>query len=91
MFEQQEAKLSTAARSHLSAYLKFLYTYRDSYFGNARTVRQLVLDVLRHHDLRRAGEGGKSAGTPLTVLKADVDHLKPDTRELSIQRKRIGF
>ena len=91
MFEQQEAKLSTAARSHLSAYLKFLYTYRDSYFGNARTVRQLVLDVLRHHDLRRAGEGGKSAVAPLTVLKADVEHLKLDTRELSIQRKRIGF
>ena len=92
MLRQQKAQLSPSARTHLENYLRFLYKFRDAYFGNARTVRQLVVDILRRHDLRKAEESSQD-GKPTTIkiLKADVEHLKLDVRELSIQRKRIGF
>ena len=92
MFRQRGAQLTPSARTHLENYLRFLHKFRDAYFGNARTVRQLVVDILRRHDLRKAEEV-TTAGKPpsVRILKVDVEHLKLDTRELSIQRKRIGF
>lgn len=91
MFAERDAKLNPAAYKHLAAYLAFLHKYRDAFFGNARSVRQLVVDVMKRHDLRlaEAPEVGRSPKAKL--LKADVEHLKLDTKELSIQRKRIGF
>lgn len=93
MFTEKEAILTPAAAKHLAAYLKFLHKYRDNYFGNARSVRQIVVDILRRHDLRRSAvdQAGEDKGKNIRILKSDVEHLKLDTKELSIQRKRIGF
>ena len=91
MFGERNVQLSTPARQHLQDYLVFLYKYRDAYFGNARTVRQLVVDILRRHDLRQAARGKSKRSPGARISKADVEHLKLDTKELSIQRKRIGF
>jgi SpoVK/Ycf46/Vps4 family AAA+-type ATPase len=93
MIVEKGAQLTPAAEKHLAAYLKFLHKYRDTFFGNARSVRKIVGDVIRRHDLRRsvniAAEEDK--GKTVRILKTDVEHLKLDTKELSIQRKRIGF
>jgi SpoVK/Ycf46/Vps4 family AAA+-type ATPase len=93
MIVEKGAQLTPAAEKHLAAYLKFLHKYRDTFFGNARSVRKIVGDVIRRHDLRRsvniAAEEDK--GKTVRILKTDVEHLKLDTKELYIQRKRIGF
>jgi len=93
MVAEQGAQLTPAAEKHLAAYLKFLYKYRDAFFGNARSVRKIVGDVIRRHDLRRSADerAQEDKGKTVRILKADVEHLKLDTKELSIQRKRIGF
>lgn len=91
MFEQAKANLTSAAEKHLSDYLSFLYKYRDNYFGNARSVRQIVDDILRRHDLRMADKEEAKTNGKVSILKADVTHLKLNTKDLSIQRKRIGF
>ncbi len=93
MFKERSAKLVPAATKHLEAYLQFLHKYRDSFFGNARSVRKIVIDILKRHDLRRAElpDSQKKSAKTVKVLKADVEHLTLDTKELSIQRKRIGF
>ncbi len=91
MFRDRKAQLSSPARQHLTAYLNFLHTYRDAYFGNARTVRQIVTDILRRHDLRQAATDKKRPSALTRIARADVEHLKLDTKELSIQRKKIGF
>lgn len=93
MFKERSAKLVPAATKHLEAYLRFLHKYRDSFFGNARSVRKIVIDILKRNDLRRAElpDGQKNKAKTIKILKADVEHLKLDTKELSIQRKRIGF
>ena len=93
LLKERFAVMTPSAKEHFDAYLTFLYKYRDAYFGNARTVRQLVGDVLHRHDLRHAGEekSGNQEGKKISITLADVNHLKLDTKELSIQRKRIGF
>lgn len=93
MFTQHKAQLTPAAARHLEDYLTFLHKYRDSFFGNARSVRKIVTDVLRQHDLRRSAtaSAANDRGKTIRILKSDVEHLKLDTKELSIQRKRIGF
>ncbi|OAV44735.1 AAA family ATPase [Lewinella sp. 4G2] len=91
LFAEKEAYLDEAAGKHFAAYLRFLHKYRDSYFGNARTVRKLVGDILHRYDLRHAGSTETTDQPNILVELADVDHLKLDTKELSIQRKRIGF
>ena len=92
LFAQEQAELTREALAHFRDYLKFLHRYRDAYFGNARTVRQLVGDALQKHDLRMAEAGeDQSTSHPLMIGIEDVEHLKLDTKELTIQRKRIGF
>ena len=91
MFSKRGVQVSAPAQKHLDDYLGFLYKYRDAYFGNARTVRQLVVDIVRRHDLRQAASGKQKRSPGDRISKADVEHLKLDTKELSIQRKRIGF
>ncbi|WP_116124419.1 AAA family ATPase [Lewinella sp. IMCC34183] len=92
MLRRQRAQISAPARQHLKEYLVFLHKYRDPYFGNARTVRQLVDDIIRRHDLRQASVTKSSKrSSSARIAKADIEHLKLDPRELSIQRKRIGF
>jgi SpoVK/Ycf46/Vps4 family AAA+-type ATPase len=91
MIDQAGANLTPAAEKHLADYLTFLHKYRDNYFGNARSVRQIVDDILRRHDLRMADKQEARANGKISLLKADVSHLKLNTKDLSIQRKRIGF
>ena len=94
LFAERGAKPTPAALEYFGDYLRFLHKYRDTYFGNARTVRQLVIDVINRHDLRLAADGSTDSldpRQPFSVILKDVDHLKLDTKELSIQRKRIGF
>ncbi|NJC25322.1 AAA family ATPase [Neolewinella antarctica] len=95
LFAKKEATLDEPAREYFDKYLRFIHEYRDSFFGNARTVRQLVSNVLHRRDLRVAALNQpveESAITePIVVTLADVEHLKLDPKELSIQRKRIGF
>ncbi|MEM6398525.1 MAG: AAA family ATPase [Bacteroidota bacterium] len=92
MLKTAGATLNKTAEAHLGAYFKFLYKYRDRYFGNARSARQIVSDILRRHDLRKSKtKKPKSDKGAIRISKADVEHLVMDPKTLSIQRKQIGF
>lgn len=66
------------AEQHLKNYLISLYDSRDKFFGNARTVRQLVGDVVRKQNLRLASipaeARDKKALSQLSL--DDVKHLE---------------
>lgn len=91
MFKEQAYKLTPAAEKKLASYLRFLHTYRDRFFGNARTVRQLVSEVIRRHDLRRANLADVENKATGKITKEDLAYLVEDPDSLTIQRKRIGF
>lgn len=91
MFKASSRVLTPAAEKKLASYLQFIYTYRDRFFGNARTVRQLVSAIIRRNDLRRAALDIAEAKSQAKINLNDLEHLIEDPKQLVIQRKQIGF
>lgn len=80
-----------AAAAHLKGHLDFLYENRDKYFGNARTVRQIVGDAVKHQNLRMASlpASQRSAKDLETLTLDDVKHLANKKEEDG--KPRLGF
>ncbi|MEM6725865.1 MAG: AAA family ATPase, partial [Bacteroidota bacterium] len=52
MLQEEGLTATEEATEHLKKYLAFQYEYRDKYFGNARTVRNLVTEAVKNQNLR---------------------------------------
>jgi len=94
MFQQENYRVDEHAREHLGKYMAFLYQFRDKYFGNARTVRQIILDTIKNQNLRIA-QNADRVGNPEdlhTISLDDVATFTFDKGKLSVyQRRGIGF
>lgn len=81
------------AEDYLFKYCTFLHTYRDRYFGNARTIRQVVTEAIKNQNLRLAAlstaERENVSGNVLEL--EDVASFKLDTSEFVFNKKGIGF
>jgi ribosomal protein L15E len=71
-------------------YLTSLYDKRDKHFGNARSVRQMVGEVVKKQNLRLAGmEASKRTPEELETLNFDdVKHLEIAASE---NKQTLGF
>ena len=93
MLEEKGLIPTPEAREHLDAYLKFLYDYRDKYFGNARTVRNVVNEAVKAQNLRLAALDEKTrAKTEENLLMLDdLQNFKLDKSGFLFNKKTIGF
>jgi SpoVK/Ycf46/Vps4 family AAA+-type ATPase len=93
MLEENHLLPSPPAEEHLREYLAFLYDHRDKYFGNARTVRTVVDEAIKNHNLRLAAlTAQERAEEPPNLLTAeDVASLKLDKSSFIFNKPRIGF
>ena len=93
MFMDQGLQLSPGATDHLSDYLQFLYERRDKYFGNARTVRNMVLEAIKNQNLRfSALDLEERASKDLNVITLDdVKEFSEEDQDAIFNKKRIGF
>jgi SpoVK/Ycf46/Vps4 family AAA+-type ATPase len=93
MLEEKGLIPTPEAREHLDAYLKFLYDYRDKYFGNARTVRNVVNEAVKAQNLRLAALDEKTrAKTEENLLTLDdLQNFKLDKSGFLFNKKTIGF
>ncbi len=92
MFEEEQLTLEAEAEKRLERYLQFLHNYRDKYFGNARTVRTMIQEIIRRHFLRIAElDEAKRDQEQHLIRLADLEHLLMDPKELSFRRSEIGF
>lgn len=90
MFRQEEYRVAEDAREYLGRYLAFLYQHRDKYFGNARVVRQVVLEVIKNQNLRVSSDSAES--NQHTIELNDVAPFTFDKAKLVVyQRQGIGF
>ena len=81
------------AEEYLGNYLMFLHDYRDKYFGNARTVRNVVQEIIKNQNLRLAALPSEvRQDTPQNVLTLDdVASFKMDKSGFLFNKKSIGF
>lgn len=93
MLSEENVVPSPEAEEHLRDYLTFLYDYRDKYFGNARTVRNVVNDAIKNHNLRLAALTPEvRASTPANLLTyEDVAPFKLDKSGFVFNKQSIGF
>ncbi len=90
MLQEESLTLDEASFHHLQRYLKFIYDFRDKYFGNARTVRQIVLDIIKKHNYRMSSIPSQEREMSL-ITTADVEHLTLDKSNFVFNRRGIGF
>ncbi|MBU6341343.1 MAG: AAA family ATPase [Bacteroidetes bacterium] len=92
MFQQEDYRVEEDAREHLGKYLAFLYQFRDKYFGNARSVRQVVMETIKNQNLRIAALPMDTDADHHHILLDDVATFTFDKDKLQIfQRRSIGF
>ena len=93
MFDQRNIKPSKEAKSYLKEYLNNMYEVRDKYFGNARAVRNLVEEAIKHQHLRLAEQNDPNSQAAKTEV-LEVDDLKSiqlDEKDFNFERSAIGF
>jgi SpoVK/Ycf46/Vps4 family AAA+-type ATPase len=94
MFQKENYRVEEEAREYLGKYLGFLHQFRDKYFGNARSVRQVVLETIKNQNLRLANAKShqiESNGVH-TIRLDDVASFTFDKDKLSLfTRRGIGF
>jgi SpoVK/Ycf46/Vps4 family AAA+-type ATPase len=93
MLAEKNVVPTPEAEEHLHQYLEFIYEYRDKYFGNARTVRNIVLEVVKNQNLRIAALSRQERDhTSLNLFTVDdVASLKMDKDGFIFNKKTIGF
>ncbi len=93
MLEEKGVLPAPDAEEHLAKYMEFLYNYRDKYFGNARTVRQLVTEAIKNQNLRLASlspDERENISSNILILE-DVIDFKSDSSSFMFNKKGIGF
>ncbi len=94
-FMLKEKGLSTRGESAklLKVYLQRLYETRDKFFGNARSVRKVVDELIRIHNIRLANhlEITGEVDTKTTITKGDLEQLFESKEKELFNPKTIGF
>ena len=93
MFELKGLIPTPEASDHLRQYLEFIHEYRDKYFGNARSVRSIVIEAVKNQNLRLASLSTEARSeTPQNLLTLeDVTTFKSDTSAFQFNKKTMGF
>lgn len=91
MFTREEVELNDDARSHLFNYFTSIFNHRDQFFGNARTVRQVVSEAVKNQHLRLAAmkKEDRTSEVMSKIILADVAEF--EIREHVQQKPKIGF
>jgi SpoVK/Ycf46/Vps4 family AAA+-type ATPase len=89
LFRAEKVRLDDEAYDYLQKYITHMHLIRDKYFGNAREIRKMVLDIIQYQNLRLAGIDKASRTKEMleTITMDDLSHFKMEDGK----RKGLGF
>jgi len=93
MADSEGYGFSQAASPLLQDILLDSYNKRDKFFGNARTVRKIIQEIIKNQNLRVSSEGTvtRRKNQQAAILPEDISPLKDFNERGKISRKSIGF
>jgi hypothetical protein len=94
MLESNDLLLDEAAAVHLKAHIDNLLAHKHKYFGNARTIRKIIDEVVRRQNLRLADTlaSERTIDMVKTVIFNDVSEINLIEQEESKEKRGIiGF
>lgn len=78
------------AEAHLNNYFKYLYSRRDKFFGNARSIRKVILEAVKNQNLRMASLHAQER-TPQVLQTLTLEDVKEFDPEKDSQNKGQGI
>ncbi len=93
MIEDEGYKLAPKTLSMINMVTQDLYDKRDKYFGNARTVRKIILEIIKNQNLRSSAipAGDRKKSQFHLILPEDLVSVKSMQESDTIDKKSIGF
>jgi SpoVK/Ycf46/Vps4 family AAA+-type ATPase len=95
MLESQHLKLSPAAAEVIKPYISSLWANKNKYFGNARTIRKIIGEIVKKQNLRMASMNSSERTKEMisTIEPEDTKGFTPNEKEADSEQKRgsIGF
>jgi len=93
MYRDEGLKISPKAVDYLGQYFHHMFNYRDKFFGNARSVRNVVTESIKNQSLRLAAnhDGSSSRSHTNVIAFEDVKGFTADKEGFKFGRTGIGF
>ena len=91
MLLDESLTIEKKAETLLFKELQVLHIQKDRYFGNARTVRTIVSDIIRFQNLRLASESERNEQTIQVIVLEDVEKAIKSKAEQVFKKSSIGF
>ncbi|MFZ1750294.1 MAG: AAA family ATPase, partial [Saprospiraceae bacterium] len=93
MMEEEGYRFSPKAAALLYDVMGQLYRQRDKYFGNARTVRKIILELIKNQNLRVAAIPAEKRKKNQfhVILPVDLSNYLGSDRSEGFQKSVIGF
>jgi hypothetical protein len=90
MVQNEDLIIEEAALEYMKKYCAFMHFYRDRYFGNARSVRQAVVEMIKKHHLRMANTESEERNLG-TITLDDAKTLSIEKTNSIFEKKGISF
>lgn len=93
MISDQRMRLSSKAAAEMKVLLSGLYKTRDKYFGNARKVRKIIVELVKHQNLRysKMPNENRTKQNERLITYDDVMKLDIYSDDKAFQKKGIGY
>lgn len=91
LLKEEQLQLSSEAELHIKTYIQQLVSGRNKFFGNARTMRKMVIDITHKQNLRMASLKADDR-KPEMINIITIDDVKTLVAETTnTLKKGIGF
>lgn len=91
MLIEENLKLSKAAAEYLQQIIFRIHRGRDKFFGNARTIRQVVNAIIKNQHLRMSGSTVTSTREIQNIIVDDIKKIELQDENKLFDKTKIGF
>lgn len=91
MLQEDGLSLDVDAEAQLMNLIQGIYIKRDKFFGNARTVRQIVSSIVRNQHLRMSTTTPRDEALMHLILKEDIDQVQIRDENKLFDKLHIGY
>ena len=92
MLESDGYQVTSKAQKLLLKRCELMYAMKDKFFGNAREIRKLILDIIKHQNLRLSELASRNTGyNPKQISAADVENSSIEEENAFYRKQSIGF
>ena len=91
MLDQEGYQVTSKAKKIIAVRCTSMLEEKDKYFGNAREVRKLIIDVVKQQNLRLSSMKKTAGHNPKLISAVDIENATIDNKQSLYKPSNIGF